>query len=50
MYVWILERAVRRNARPDVTYGPMFEHDRERMNNLNYIYNNNNVGVVQMLG
>jgi hypothetical protein len=27
----------------------MFECDGERMNNLNYIYNNNDVGDIQML-
>jgi hypothetical protein len=42
----ILERAVRRNAKPAITYGPMFEHDRERIDNLNYIYTINDVAVV----
>jgi hypothetical protein len=37
----ILERTVRRNARPAITYGPLFKRGRERIKNLNYIHNNN---------
>jgi hypothetical protein len=42
----ILERAVHRDARPAITYGPMLKRDRESMNSLNYIYNNNDVESV----
>jgi hypothetical protein len=45
----ILKRVVHRNDRPTITDDPMFEHDRERMNNMNYIYNINDVEVVQMM-
>ena len=30
-------------------YGPLFIRDREKITNLNYIYNNNNLEVVNML-
>ena len=49
---WILlihKIVVRRTATPLVTWGPMFVRDRERMANLNYIYNNNEVEAIQML-
>jgi hypothetical protein len=32
-----------------VTYGPMLARDEERIANLKYIYNTNDVEVVQML-
>jgi hypothetical protein len=32
-----------------MTYAPMYVRDRERINNLNYIYNNGDVEVVNML-
>jgi hypothetical protein len=44
----ILERQVGCNAKPAITYDPMFERDKERMNNLNHIYNNNDVESIQM--
>ena len=49
---WILlihKIVVRRIANPLVTWGPMFVRDQERMANLNYIYNNNEVEAVHML-
>ena len=49
---WILlihKIVVRRTATPLVTWGPMFARDQERIANLNYIYNNNEVEAVQML-
>ena len=42
--------AVRRNAYPRVTYGPMFARDQERIANLNYIYNSSEIEVVQCFG
>jgi hypothetical protein len=41
-------RAIHRHTRLSVTYAPMFVCDRERMNNLNYIYNNSDVESVNM--
>ena len=32
-----------------ITWGPMFARDQERIDNLNYIYNNNEVEAAQML-
>ena len=49
---WIVlvhKRAVRRAAFPRVTYGPMLARDQERIANLNYIYNCNDVEATQML-
>jgi hypothetical protein len=49
---WILllhKRAAMRAAYPDVSYGPMLQRDQERIANLNWIYNRNDVEVVQML-
>ena len=46
---WILivhKRVVRRAAFPAITYGPMFLRDQERIANLNYIYNSNDIEVV----
>ena len=43
---WVMivhKRAVRRAAFPPITYGPMLERDQERISNLNYIYNCNDV-------
>ena len=49
VHVWLLlKRAAQRNCRPRITYGPMFVHDQERIANLNYIYNNNDVEAVGM--
>lgn len=45
----IEQRVVRCNARPYITYAPMFERDNERMTNLNYIYSNNGVYASNML-
>jgi mRNA-degrading endonuclease YafQ of YafQ-DinJ toxin-antitoxin module len=47
--LFIYLREILRNARPSITYAPKFQRDRERMINLNYIYNNNDVEIVQML-
>jgi hypothetical protein len=41
--------AIHRHTRPSVTYAPMYVHDREKINNLNYIYNNIDVKSVNML-
>ena len=52
MQAWLLlvhHRAVRRNYRGVIRYGPLFLRDHERMANLNYIYNNNEVEVMNML-
>jgi hypothetical protein len=49
---WILllhKRAVMRIAYPQVSYGPMLQRDQERIANLNWIYNKNEVEAVQML-
>ena len=49
---WIVlvhKRAVRRAAFPPITYGPMLARDQERIANLNYIYNCNDVEATQML-
>ena len=52
MQAWLLlvhHRAVRRNYRDVIRYVPLFIRDQERMANLNYIYNNNEVETVNML-
>jgi hypothetical protein len=41
--------AVMRAAFPQVSYGPMLQRDQERITNLNWIYNKNDVEDVQML-
>jgi hypothetical protein len=49
---WILllhKREVMRAAYPQVSYGLMLQQDQERMANLNWIYNRNDVEAVQML-
>jgi hypothetical protein len=49
---WILllhKRAVMCAAFPQVIYGPMLQRDQERIANLNWIYNRNDVEAVQML-
>jgi hypothetical protein len=50
---WILlllhKRAFMRTAYPDVSYGLMLQRDQERIANLNWIYNRNDVEAVQML-
>jgi hypothetical protein len=49
---WILllhKRAVMRAVFPQVIYGPMLQRDQERIANLNYIYNKNDVEAIQML-
>jgi hypothetical protein len=47
--LFIYLRAIRRNVRPSIAYAPKFQRDRERIINLNNIYNNNDVEVVNML-
>jgi hypothetical protein len=42
-------RAIGRHTRQRITYALMFVRDRERMNKLNYIYNNGDVKSVNML-
>jgi hypothetical protein len=52
IHAWVLilhKRAVMRAAYPQVSYGPMLERYQERIANLNYIYNMNDVEVVQMV-
>ena len=52
MQAWLLlvhHRAVRRNYRGVIRYGPLWHRDRERIANLNYIYNNNEVEAMNML-
>jgi hypothetical protein len=49
---WILllqKRSVMRVAYPPVTYDLMLARDQESIANLNFIYNTNDVEVVQML-
>ncbi|KAI4966003.1 hypothetical protein ZWY2020_047258 [Hordeum vulgare] len=41
--MFMLQRDVRRVRRPLIRYGPMFIQDQERIQNLNYIYNCNDV-------
>jgi hypothetical protein len=36
-------------AYPQVSYGPMLQRDQERIANLNWIYNKNDVEIVQMI-
>jgi hypothetical protein len=43
------KRAVMHAAFPQVSYGPMLQRDQERIANLNWIYNRNDVEAVQML-
>ena len=45
----VQKRAVRHAAFPRVSYGPMLQRDQERIANLNYIYNSNDVEAIQML-
>lgn len=45
-FLWFRRRA--QNAR-SVTYGPMADRDQQRMNNLNYIYNSDDVHCVNLL-
>ncbi|KAI4998357.1 hypothetical protein ZWY2020_053699 [Hordeum vulgare] len=49
---WVLfmnQRVVRRVGIPLIRYGPMFIRDHERIENLNYIYNCNDVEAMWML-
>jgi hypothetical protein len=43
------KRTVMHAVFSQVSYGPMLQRDQERIANLNYIYNRNDVEVVQML-
>ena len=43
------KRVVRHNSKPVIRHGPMLSRDSERMANLNYIYNINDVEIVNML-
>ena len=45
-FLWFRRRA--QDAR-SVTYGPMADRDQQRMNNLNYIYNSDEVHCVNLL-
>ena len=50
--VWVMfmhQRVVRRVGRPLIRYGPMFIREHERIQNLNYIYNCNDVEALWML-
>ena len=49
---WVMfmhQRAVRRAGRPLIRYGPLFLRKQERIQNLNYIYNCNDVEALWML-
>ncbi|KAI4971885.1 hypothetical protein ZWY2020_002799 [Hordeum vulgare] len=49
---WIMfmrQRVVHRVGRPLIRYGPMFIQDQQRIQNLNYIYNYNDVEALWML-
>ncbi|XBH98557.1 hypothetical protein VPH35_128047 [Triticum aestivum] len=49
---WVMfmhQRAVRRAGRPLILYGPLFPREQERIQNLNYIYNCNDVEALWML-
>ncbi|KAM3367024.1 hypothetical protein ACQJBY_015976 [Aegilops geniculata] len=49
---WVIfmhQRAVRRAGRPLIRYGPLFPREQERIQNLNYIYNCNDVKALWML-
>ncbi|KAI5005705.1 hypothetical protein ZWY2020_032948 [Hordeum vulgare] len=49
---WVMfmhERVGRRVGRPLIRYGPMFIRDQERIQNLNYIYNCNDIEALWML-
>ena len=49
---WVMfmhQRAVHRVGRPSIRYGPMFIREQERIENLNYIYNCNDVEALWML-
>nr|XP_020165190.1 putative nuclease HARBI1 [Aegilops tauschii subsp. strangulata] len=49
---WVMfmhQRAVRRAGRPLNHYGPLFPREQERIQNLNYIYNCNDVEALWML-
>ena len=50
MYAFLFSRLrMVENARPRITYGPMTAMDVERQNNLNKIYNCDDVECVNML-
>ena len=49
---WIMfmhQRVVHRAGRPLIRYGPLFPREQERIQNLNYIYNCNDVEALWML-
>ncbi|XBI55621.1 hypothetical protein VPH35_037402 [Triticum aestivum] len=49
---WVMfmhERAVHRTGRPLIRYGPLFPREQERTQNLNYIYNCNDIEALWML-
>ena len=49
---WVMfmhQRAVRRGRRPLIRYGPLFIREQEKIQNLNYIYNCNDVEAPWML-
>ena len=49
---WVMfmhQRVVRRAGRPLIHYGPLFPREQERIQNLNYIYNCNDVEALWML-
>nr|XP_020164644.1 protein ALP1-like [Aegilops tauschii subsp. strangulata] len=49
---WVMfmhQRAVRRAGRPLIRYGPLFPQEQERIQNLDYIYNCNDVEALWML-
>ena len=49
---WVMfmhQRAVRHAGRPLIRYGPLFSREQERIQNLNYIYNCNDVEALWMI-
>jgi hypothetical protein len=46
--MFLIHQRVRHKYKPSITCGQKSESNRERMTNLNYIYNNNDVEFVSM--
>ncbi|SPT20816.1 unnamed protein product [Triticum aestivum] len=49
---WVMfvhQRVVRRAVRPLIRYGPLFDREQERIQNLNYMYNCNDIEALWML-
>ena len=48
-WLMVIRNRVARRCQPRATYGPMIIRDRERIKNLNYIYNSNDTEALWML-